>query len=331
MSFSKAAVKVSWSARRYKYKLLIVFFLALSQLDQSACRCPADKAAILVATHKILVGEYRILRIHVLRLMSGLDGLSRLPPLRLKSEAELENQSTPGTTTTGTTPKKEDVELEEKPAADAPPTITTFLSTEGETPPPIVISPEDDTPPPLPSVASVKDGLTDPLTPPPRLASLPQPRATSPRLIVSPPATPTPVSGDLILPLMIYAVVRANPQHLVSHLLFTQRFRNQSFGGEESYCLVNLMAVADFLENVDLKALGLGESEKTVTRCVSPSGYPRTTITQLDQQPKHRQSHTYTRRTSGDVSSFSDNASRSIRAPSRPCRTAGRCDCRLRE
>lgn len=67
---------------------------------------------------------------------------------------------------------------------------------------------------------------------------------------------------------MIYAVVRANPQHLVSHLLFTQRFRNQSFGGEESYCLVNLMAVADFLENVDLKALGLGDSEKNVTRSV---------------------------------------------------------------
>ena len=82
-------------------------------------------------------------------------------------------------------------------------------------------------------------------------------------------STPTPVSGDVILPLMIFAAVKANPPHLVSHLLFTQRFRNQTIGGEESYCLINLMAVAEFLENVDLAALGLGESEKTVIRCVA--------------------------------------------------------------
>ena len=67
---------------------------------------------------------------------------------------------------------------------------------------------------------------------------------------------------------MIFSVVKANPSHFVSHLLYTQRFRNQCVGGEESYCLVNLMAVADFLENVDLKALGLGESEKKVMRFV---------------------------------------------------------------
>jgi len=79
------------------------------------------------------------------------------------------------------------------------------------------------------------------------------------------------VSGDIILPLMIFAVVKANPSHFVSHLLYTQRFRNQQIGGEESYCLVNLMAVADFLENVDLKALGLGESEKKVMRFVLTS------------------------------------------------------------
>ena len=97
------------------------------------------------------------------------------------------------------------------------------------------------------------------------------PRAPSPRLTISPPppSTPTPVSGDVILPLMIFAAVKANPPHLVSHLLFTQRFRNQTIGGEESYCLINLMAVAEFLENVDLAALGLGESEKTVIRCVA--------------------------------------------------------------
>ncbi len=105
--------------------------------------------------------------------------------------------------------------------------------------------------------------------------------SASPILTVSPPAepssaspspapSPTPVSGDIILPLMIFAVVKANPPHLVSHLLFTQRFRREhAAGGEEGYCLINLMAVAEFLENVDLAALGLGESEKMVIRYVS--------------------------------------------------------------
>lgn len=48
----------------------------------------------------------------------------------------------------------------------------------------------------------------------------------------------------------------------MSHLLFTQRFRVTPSGiaqGEEAFCLVNLMAVAEFLENVDLEALGLGD------------------------------------------------------------------------
>lgn len=89
--------------------------------------------------------------------------------------------------------------------------------------------------------------------------------ASSPRLTMSPaPKEPTPVSGDVLLPLIIFSVVKANPPHLVSNLLYTQRYRNQSVGGEESYCLINLMAVAEFLENVDLAALGLGDSDKVM-------------------------------------------------------------------
>jgi hypothetical protein len=102
-----------------------------------------------------------------------------------------------------------------------------------------------------------------------------QPRQTA-ELVPSPPRSvsplprpkSTPVSGDILLPLLIFSVVKANPPHLISHLLYTQRFRNQSVGGEESYCLINLMAVAEFLENVDLAALGLAESENKVLRFV---------------------------------------------------------------
>lgn len=68
---------------------------------------------------------------------------------------------------------------------------------------------------------------------------------------------------------MIYSVVKSNPPHLLSHLLFIQRFRNESFGGEESYCLINLLAAAEFLENVDLAALGL-QAEGVDTSDLTP-------------------------------------------------------------
>lgn len=123
--------------------------------------------------------------------------------------------------------------------------------------PTVVLSPDSETPSAVPYAEKDPSSLSGDLKP-----------LSSPRLTISPPppTSPTPVSGDLILPLMIFAAVKANPPHLVSHLLFTQRFRNQAVGGEESYCLINLMAVAEFLENVDLAALGLGESERTVIR-----------------------------------------------------------------
>jgi hypothetical protein len=95
--------------------------------------------------------------------------------------------------------------------------------------------------------------------------SLPRSPLASPVLTMSPlPTEATPVSGYVLLPMIIFSVVKSNPPHLVSNLLYTQRFRNQSVGGEESYCLINLMAVAEFLENVDLAALGLGDSDKVM-------------------------------------------------------------------
>ncbi|KAF9006831.1 hypothetical protein BDZ89DRAFT_1079548 [Hymenopellis radicata] len=55
----------------------------------------------------------------------------------------------------------------------------------------------------------------------------------------------TDVSLDILFPFLIFCVVRANPPRLVSHM---------------RYCLVNLLAVVEFLENVDLGSLGLGTS-----------------------------------------------------------------------
>ncbi|KAI1796735.1 hypothetical protein LXA43DRAFT_572364 [Ganoderma leucocontextum] len=214
----------------------------LTHLD-SVCRSPADKAATLVSVHKILV-----------------EGLSNLPPLRLKAEDEILDQKTPRASSFGKSVRSVDDELDR--AVSPPPSVIVS---------PIADSPVAELQPILPTKNAVvlnpddASTLSDSPDPPSPLLTVSPPPPEPSSADTSPAAGPTPVSGDIILPLMIFAVVKANPPHLVSHLLFTQRFRRErAAGGEEGYCLINLMAVAEFLENVDLAALGLGESEKMV-------------------------------------------------------------------
>ena len=243
----------------------VLFFLAhlrrppaaLSRLENPETRCPADKAAVLVAAHRNVVGMPPTAGQWCLSLLTLCpDGLSRLPPIRLKSEAELENQKNPEASHAPNDEKAE-------PSIDA-------------SPPPIIVSPDSETRIHVETPVDVEATAftTSNASANTQEAHLPSHAShatqAAPALVSTPSrsSSPTPVSGDIILPLMIFAVVKANPSHFVSHLLYTQRFRNQRVGGEESYCLVNLMAVADFLENVDLKALGLGESEKKVMRFV---------------------------------------------------------------
>lgn len=73
--------------------------------------------------------------------------------------------------------------------------------------------------------------------------------------------------ADLLLPLIIYAIVKSNPARLVSHLLFIQRYRTSNCAtGEANYVTVNITAAVEFLENVDLADLGLSSTDK-VMRC----------------------------------------------------------------
>ncbi|GLB43313.1 putative VPS9 domain containing protein [Lyophyllum shimeji] len=236
----------------------------LSQLQ--ACRSPGDKAAVIVSAHKLVV-----------------DGLSRLPPIRLMTEEESKVQKAKaasivrakaeapprepdGTlrilmpltpTSTTNTPKVSEGSV--SPITDVPlgfekdvDLATPHAPASQHSPIPTIVEPGPE--PGSESESQSLDAATSSSAPP-----------ASPVLTVSPPGEPTPVSGDVLLPMIIFAVVKANPPHLVSNLLFTQRYRNQSVGGEESYCLVNLMAVAEFLENVDLAALGLGNSDKVLS------------------------------------------------------------------
>jgi len=94
---------------------------------------------------------------------------------------------------------------------------------------------------------------------------------------------PTVVSSDVLLPMLIFSTVKSNPPRLVSNLLYLQRFRHRNVysysldrvdgngggsGGEESFCLINMLAVAEFLENVDLAALGLAATSVTGVKSV---------------------------------------------------------------
>jgi hypothetical protein len=50
-------------------------------------------------------------------------------------------------------------------------------------------------------------------------------------------------SADSFMPLLIYVVLQANPEHLVSNVQYILRFRNQEkLGGEAGYYLSSLVS-----------------------------------------------------------------------------------------
>ena len=79
-------------------------------------------------------------------------------------------------------------------------------------------------------------------------------------------------SADSFVPLLIYVVLHANPDHLVSNVQYILRFRNQDkLGGEAGYYLSSLMGAIQFIENLDRTSLTVSdeEFEKNVEAAVS--------------------------------------------------------------
>ncbi|KAI8343145.1 hypothetical protein BC941DRAFT_410535 [Chlamydoabsidia padenii] len=65
-------------------------------------------------------------------------------------------------------------------------------------------------------------------------------------------------SADVLLPLLIFTIVKSNPTNFMSNLKFIQRFRHPSrLNGQASYCLTNILAAVSFLETTNLVGLGL--------------------------------------------------------------------------
>ncbi|KAI7629041.1 hypothetical protein KC343_g5459 [Hortaea werneckii] len=79
-------------------------------------------------------------------------------------------------------------------------------------------------------------------------------------------------SADAFIPLLIYTVLRAKPEHLVSNVQYIWRFRNQDkLGGEAGYYMSSLMGVVSFIETLDRTNLTISdeEFERNVEQAVS--------------------------------------------------------------
>lgn len=79
-------------------------------------------------------------------------------------------------------------------------------------------------------------------------------------------------SADAFVPLLIYTVLQANPDHLVSNVQYILRFRNQDkLGGEAGYYISSLMGAVQFIEGLDKTSLTVSDEdfEKHVEEAVS--------------------------------------------------------------
>ncbi|KAI9595403.1 hypothetical protein BDF19DRAFT_441790 [Syncephalis fuscata] len=68
--------------------------------------------------------------------------------------------------------------------------------------------------------------------------------------------------ADIFLPILIYVVIKANPEQLVSNVQYISRFRHPSrLESEAGYYLTNLLSVISFLERLDASLLSITKEE----------------------------------------------------------------------
>ncbi|OJD35600.1 vacuolar protein sorting-associated protein 9 [Diplodia corticola] len=97
-------------------------------------------------------------------------------------------------------------------------------------------------------------------------------------------------SADSFVPLLIFTVLRANPDHLVSNVQYILRFRNQDkLGGEAGYYISSLMGAIQFIENLDRTSLTITDEdfERNVEAAVSAIAERNS----LDEQRQRPQTH----------------------------------------
>jgi len=66
-------------------------------------------------------------------------------------------------------------------------------------------------------------------------------------------------NADTLLPALLLATIKSRPQHLISDLLYIQRFRNHAtLSGQVAYNLTNVMAVVRLIETAQVDRVGEG-------------------------------------------------------------------------
>lgn len=69
-------------------------------------------------------------------------------------------------------------------------------------------------------------------------------------------------SADKFVPILIYVVLKAKPEHLVSNVQYISRFRApEKLAGEGGYYLSSLIGAISFIENLDRNALTITDDE----------------------------------------------------------------------
>ncbi|KAJ5564859.1 hypothetical protein N7513_001101 [Penicillium frequentans] len=98
-------------------------------------------------------------------------------------------------------------------------------------------------------------------------------------------------SADSFVPLLIYVVLHANPDHLVSNIQYILRFRNQDkLGGEAGYYLSSLSGAIQFIETLDRTSITVSdeEFERNVEAAVSAIAEQNRETEPLDEKPPSR-------------------------------------------
>lgn len=69
-------------------------------------------------------------------------------------------------------------------------------------------------------------------------------------------------SADKFIPILIFVVLKANPEHLISNVQYINRFRSaEKLQSEAGYYLSSLMGAISFIENMDASSLSIDKAE----------------------------------------------------------------------
>lgn len=93
-------------------------------------------------------------------------------------------------------------------------------------------------------------------------------------------------NADTFIPVLIFVVLKANPEHLISNVEYISRFRNPDrLSSESGYYLSSLMGAIAFIETMDYTSLSnitQDEFEKRVEEAVSSLPEPEPSIAAMD-------------------------------------------------